>query len=470
MKLPKEGEAFGEWFNTVLEEAEILDKRYPVKGMNVWRPYGVRLLRAIDAVIREAVESRGYREVIFPTLIPETAFRKEEEHIRGFSSQVYWVTRGGDTELDVKLVLRPTSETAMYPIFALWVKSHGDLPIKVYQIVNVFRYETKQTRPMLRVREIHFFEAHTAHESYEEAERQMLEHLETWREITHRLAIPYRIFRRPEWDKFAGAQYSLAADTILPSGRTLQIGTIHQYGQNFSRAFGIRFETREGGQDYAYQTTYGISERLLAAVIAVHGDERGMVLPPEVAPIKVVIVPIEKKGREEEIYGFCRGVKESLEREGIETVLDLRDYRPGWKYYYWELRGVPIRVEVGPAEVDSGRVVVTRRDTLRREEVPVGELVPRVRALLRDIQECLRERAWREFESKVREFEDLEGVAEHRGIAKVPWCGDDDCALAMQEETGKDLLGTPLEEEPVSGRCPVCGREAKTWAYLAKPY
>ncbi|HIP75306.1 MAG TPA: proline--tRNA ligase, partial [Thermococcus paralvinellae] len=271
---------FSEWYNELIETAGIQDRRYPVKGMNIWLAYGLRIMKNIERFIHEEMERTGHQEVLFPALIPETEFKKEAEHIAGFEGEVFWITHAGHEPLDVRLILRPTSETAMYSMFALWIRSHADLPFKIYQIVNVYRYETKHTRPLIRVREIsRFFEAHTAHDSFEDAERQIKEDLEIFDNLAKKLALPYIVSKRPEWDKFPGAYYSLGAEVIMPDGRTLQIGTMHNYRQNFARAYNIMYEKEDGTHDYVHQTTYGMSERLLAAVIAIHGDDRGMVLP-----------------------------------------------------------------------------------------------------------------------------------------------------------------------------------------------
>ncbi len=296
MEFPKEN--FSEWYNEVIEAAGLVDKRYPVKGMHVWLPYGWQLMRNIDEYFRKVFTEHEHQEVYFPLLIPETEFKKEAEHIEGFENEVYWVTHGGLDPLDVKLVVRPTSETAMYPMFSLWIRSHADLPLRIFQIVNVFRYETKQTRTFIRVREVHFFESHTAHATAEESEEQIKDNIEIWKKVADKLALPYVLVRKTDWDKFPGAAYSIGAETIMPSGRTLQIATIHQYFQNFSKPYGIEYLKEDGTHDYVHQTTFGMSERLVGAIVGIHGDNRGLVLPPEIAPIQVVIVPIVNKNKE----------------------------------------------------------------------------------------------------------------------------------------------------------------------------
>ena len=312
---------FSEWFRWVLDGAELYDYRYPIKGCGVWRPYGFKLRRNILEIIRKLLDSTGHDEILLPLLIPETLLAKESEHVKGFEGQVYWVTRGGYDDLDVKLALRPTSETALAPMLKLWIKSHADLPIKIYQIVSVFRYETKATRPLIRVREITTFkEAHTAHATFEDSERQIKEAVEIYSRFFDELYIPYVINIRPSWDKFAGALYTIAFDTLMPDGRVMQIGTVHNLGQNFSKAFDITYLKVDGTHDYVWQTCYGISERVIAALISIHGDDRGLIIPPNIAPIQIVIIPIPYKGVEEIVDKACREVYGILVKAGFRAV------------------------------------------------------------------------------------------------------------------------------------------------------
>ncbi|MFA5003517.1 MAG: proline--tRNA ligase, partial [Methanolinea sp.] len=289
--LPPKGD-FSGWYNELLWRAEIMDVRYPVKGLYVWYPFGFSLRRNVYDMLRSLLD-RDHQEALFPLLIPEQELAKEAEHIKGFEEEVYWVTHGGLSPLDVKLALRPTSECAIYPMYALWVRSHADLPLKIYQIVNAFRYETKHTRPLIRLREITSFkEAHTVHTTWEDAERQVETAISLYMEFYDRLCIPVIISKRPEWDKFPGGDYTIAVDTVMPDGRTLQIGTVHHLGDHFSRTFQITYEDVDGEQKFAHQTCYGISERSIAALISMHGDDRGLILPPGPAPVQAVIIPI----------------------------------------------------------------------------------------------------------------------------------------------------------------------------------
>ncbi len=469
---------FSEWYNELIETAGIQDKRYPVKGMNIWLPYGLRIMRNIEKFIHEEMERTGHQEVLFPALIPETEFQKEAEHIAGFEGEVFWVTHAGHDPLDVRLILRPTSETAMYSMFALWIRSHADLPFKIYQIVNVYRYETKHTRPLIRVREIsRFFEAHTAHDSFEDAERQIKEDLEIFDNLAKKLALPYIVSKRPEWDKFPGAYYSLGAEVVMPDGRTLQIGTMHNYKQNFAKAYNIMYEKEDGTHEYVHQTTYGMSERLLAAVIAVHGDDRGMVLPPTIAPIQVVIVPIPKKDSPYDVFAYAREIAEELKTAGIRVHADERDIRPGRKFYDWELKGVPLRIEVGPRDVEGQKAVLARRDTLEKFTVERAELVEKVRETLDAIMENLYARAKEFLDSHIKRVDTLEEAKEvfedRRGVVEIPWCGEESCGLEMEEILDAKMLGIPYPEEEakIEGKkCAHCGKDAKFIARFARTY
>jgi len=469
---------FSEWFDRVLSEAEIYDYgRYPVKGVGVWMPYGFKIRQNIINLIRRLLDETGHEEVLFPLLVPEDLLRKESEHVKGFEREVFWVTKGGEEELELKLALRPTSEVAITFMESLWLKGYSQLPKKFYQIVSVFRYETKATRPMIRVRELTTFkEAHTVHMTYEEAAKQVEEAVQIYSKFFDTLGIPYLISRRPEWDKFAGAEYTIAFDTLMPDGRALQIGTAHHLGQHFTKAMGYKVTKADNTSDYPHQTSYGISDRVVATVIALHGDDHGPVLPPSIAPVLVVIIPIPAKDEQTQakLLEFARQINSTLNSAGISSVLDGSDERtPGEKYYYWEMRGVPIRAEIGPRELDNDTVFLKRRDTLEGKSVKRDELVPAIRETLATIQKDLAERAWRDFKERVKRFEDIQGVkkylSERGGIAEVPWCGSETCGLKVEEEVQARVLGSPLIPNG-EGKCVICGRGAKNSLRVAKTY
>ncbi len=457
---------FSAWYNDLLWQSEIMDVRYPVKGLYVWYPHGFAIRKHVYNWLRELMD-REHQETLFPLLIPEYEFMKEAEHIKGFEDEVYWVTHGGKDQLDVPLALRPTSETAIYPMYALWVRSHADLPILLYQVVNTFRYETKHTRPLIRLREITSFkEAHTVHATWEQAEAQVEKAIALYLEFYAKLCIPVVVSKRPEWDKFPGADYTMAVDTIMPDGKTLQIGTVHHLGDHFSKTFSITFEDSEGVQRYAYQTCYGISERSVAALISLHGDDKGLVLPPCMAPVQVVIVPITIGKRKDDVAAASLLVESTLKSAGYRVKTDNRDMRPGAKYYYWEMRGVPVRLEVGPRDIDAGQVTVVTR-TGERSAIQVSELVIGVNNVLASEQERLRERAESQMQSRLIRAGSVEEALQAltTGVAVVNWCGERGCADAMEERLGASVLGTGARSrylDETEGNCLICGNPGRT--------
>jgi len=463
--LPKKQD-FSEWYNELLWRAEIMDVRYPVKGLYVWFPYGFAIRRFVYDRLRQLLD-RDHKEALFPLLIPEQEFMKEAEHIKGFEDEVYWVTHGGTTPLDVKLALRPTSETAIYPMFALWVRSHADLPLKIYQVVNTFRYETKQTRPLIRLREItSFMESHTVHATWDEAEAQVESEIALSQEFYKSLCIPIVISKRPDWDKFPGADYTIAIDTIMPNGRTLQIGTVHHLGDHFSRTFSIQYEDKNGEQQIAYQTCYGISERCIAALISVHGDDKGLVLPPDVATLQAVIVPITIGKRRDDVLAAADKLKADLESAGFRVKLDARDMRPGAKYYWWELRGVPLRLELGPRDLDAGTAMAVKR-TGEKTTIRLASASEDTTRVLAEVAGALRAKAEDGMKAhlcSVASMEQLNGALNDGKVAVVHWCQDRACGDKIEEQANSSILGTNVRSPYVQesdGPCVICGKPGK---------
>lgn len=459
-------EEFSAWYNDLLWRAEIMDVRYPVKGVYVWFPFGFSIRKLTYAILRQLLD-KDHQETLFPLLIPEHEFMKEAEHIKGFEEEVFWVTHGGLTELDVKLALRPTSETSIYPMYALWIRSHADLPLKLYQIVNTFRYETKHTRPLIRLREITSFkEAHTVHATWDEAAAQVEDALTLYTTFYQHLCVPILISRRPEWDKFPGADYTMAVDTVMPDGKTLQIGTVHHLGDHFSRTFDITYENQNGEQQLAYQTCYGISERCIAALISMHGDDKGLILPPEVAPVQVVVVPIIVGKRRDEVLAAARTIRDQLAAADLRVKLDEREIRPGAKYYHWEMRGVPLRVELGPRDIDNGVVTAVTRFK-EKSMIPAASLIEGVQGLLEQVRNTLVTTADQHLASHLKLAETMDDLksAIEEGVALVHWCGEKACADLIEEQTDASVLGTEVRSSLVTkteGECLVCGRAGTT--------
>lgn len=473
---------FMEWYNEIVELAELTDKRYPIKGMNIWRPYGQRIMNRIDSFTRSEMDRIGVDEVSFPLLIPEKLFMKEADQIKGFGGEVFWVTHAGNNPLpdNERWVVRPTSECAMYEIFPLWIRSHGDLPLKTYQICNVFRYETKQTRAFMRVREIHFFEEHSVFATEAEARAHVDTDLDVVRNVYDKLAINALYTKRPDWDKFPGAVDSIGGDVLMPSGRVLQCATVHYYGTNFAKAYDLTYEDENGEHQHGHQTTYGMSERLCGATVGCHGDDNGLIVPPAIAPIQVVIVPIVFKGDAKPIHDYAADVAATLEAHGIRTKLDNRDRSPGDKYYHWELRGVPLRLEIGPKDVEKDSVFAARRDIPGRDgksPIPRAELVDGVQKLLDQIQNGLRERQDVFAADRIRRVATLDeakaliATEELDLVLEMPVSGDDACQTAEKELDYK-TLGVPVDSDAdASGlTCGVTGEPAVTWIRFARTY
>ena len=416
---------------------------------------------------------KDHEEVLFPMLVPETELAKEGIHVKGFEDEVYWVTKGGQKDLNEQLALRPTSETAIYPMYALWIRTHMDLPIKYYQIVNTFRYETKHTRPLIRVREITTFkEAHTAHATKEESDEQIQDFIAIYKVFFDDLGIPYLISKRPEWDKFPGADYTMAFDVIMPNGKTLQVGTIHNLGQTFAKTFDITFEDKDGEHKLVYQTCAGVSDRVIASVIGIHGDETGLRLPPKVSPNQVTIIPILFKKGKEEVLAKCDEIKAQLEAAGLRVNIDDRDIRPGKKFNDWELKGTPVKLELGPRDLENNITVAMRRDEGEKIEIALDDsLADNVIDLLNKTEENLSKSAWNFQEEHVKFTESLDEIpelVESGNVIKFYWCGDEAIGKEIEEQTGYDILG--IQEEVSEGKCISGKGDAKYVALMAKTY
>jgi prolyl-tRNA synthetase len=444
---------FSEWYDKVLLEAEIVDDRYPVKGFSVYRGWGYSVAKRIYQMLEEKLEATDHQPMQFPVVIPEDVFQKEEDHIEGFSGEVFWITHAGENELERRR-----------------------LPLKMHQTCNVYRYETKATRPLFRGREFLWNEAHTAHVDVEDAERQVNVGAEIYRSVYDALGLSYLILKRPDSDKFAGAVYSLAFDTWNPDGKVNQIGTVHQLGENFAKAFELTYEDDDGNQAFASTTCYGMGMgRTLAATIAHHGDDNGLVLPPVVAPKQVVIVPIPFKGKEDVVSKYSKEVESILSEGGFRVLLDDNDrLRPGEKYYKWEMFGVPIRAELGPREADARAVTLIRRDTREKVKVQLDNLIEEVAVMAAEIQATLSAKSWERLESKLTDassLEELKCQMDERRIVRVNWCGDLSCAFEIKDQVAGEVRGTLWErhEEP-TGDCVVCGDKGKYIAYVSRTY
>ncbi|RAH13622.1 MAG: proline--tRNA ligase [Methanobacteriota archaeon] len=491
---------FNDWYPFIVEASGMIDKRYPIKGMDVWRPFGWKTMKLIDSHTHKEMEDTNHGECNFPLLIPEDLLEKEnrlvsllkrareqgvnpedlrnDEEEAGFKKEVYWVKHAGENKLDIPMFLRPTSETAMYTMFPLWIRSHADLPLKIYQIVNTFRYETKQTRSFIRVREIHFFEAHTAHVDEEDATKQINEDLEIVSRLMEKFALPTIISRRPTWDTFPGAWYTIAIDVIMPNGRTLQVASVHHYRDQWAKAFNIRYENIEGGQSYVHQTTYGMSERLLGAIIGVHGDDSGLVLPPDVSPFQIVLIPIISKDNSEIIMNKINDISNKLRSVGLRTHLDERKIRPGQKYYDWELKGIPLRLDFGGRDLKANTIMCTTR-LGDKEIISLDNLEDKVIEIIEDFKQKLIINSKIKNEKAIIRLPSLEHssgkwkLTDEISANKVYWApfeGNDSDAEIVEKMTSLTFLGESLEELSNEMECCITGKLTKKKVFLAKTY
>jgi len=472
----KKSEEFSEWYTQTVLKAELADYA-PIKGCIVFRENSYAIWEKIQDYFDKRIKETGHKNAYFPMLIPERFLRKEAEHFSGFVPECAWVTVGGDSQLEEKLAVRPTSETIIYTMYKKWAKSWRDLPIKLNQWCNIVRWETKATKPFLRTREFLWQEGHTAHATEEEADKEVMDILLIYKDlIENLLAIPVLLGKKTESEKFAGALYTTTLEAIMPDRRALQMGTSHNLGQNFSRAFGIKFVGEDEKEHHAWTTSWGISTRLIGALVMVHGDDRGLVLPPEVAPYQVVVIPIFYKEIERDLVkGKSREALKRLEESGVSAILDDRpEYTPGWKFNNWELKGVPIRIEIGPRDIEREQVTIARRDTLQRVEVREEELVNTIAGLLKAIQDSLFNKATKFLEDNItaartyREFKKV--LREKGGFIKSCWCSSTECEEKIKEETGATIRLVPFEKEQLFSDCVYCGKEAREVVYFARAY
>ena len=464
-------EDFAKWYTDIVLKADLADYT-DTKGCIAIKPYGYAIWENIQKYLDEKIKEVGVKNVYFPVLIPESLLQKEKDHVEGFAPEVAWVTQGGQEELEEKLCIRPTSETIFSNLYAKWLKSWRDLPLKYNQWCNVLRWE-KETRPFLRSREFLWQEGHTLHETEKEAKEFTIKILNIYQDlIENLLAIPVLKGEKTEKEKFAGADNTFTVETLMHDGRALQSGTSHYFGQNFTKAFDIKFQNREGKEEYPYQTSWGVTTRLIGAVIMAHGDNRGLKLPPKVAPIQVIIVPIamHKEGVEDK----AKEIYEVLNKN-FRTELDLRDnYSTGYKFNDWELRGVPVRIELGPRDIENGVCVVVRRDTLEKTTIRLDELQEKVGELLDNIQknmynECVKRVEERTTVAKnMDEFE--KNINENQGYVKAMWCGKEECENKIKEITGAHSRCIPFEQEKISDHCVCCGEKAEKMVVWGRQY
>ena len=474
-------EQFSDWYSDIIVKAELADLRYNVKGFLVHRPWSVMTMKKMYELYERELELHGHRPVWFPAVIPEANLKKEAGHVEGFAPQVFWITRGGDKELGEPLALRPTSETAMYEMYSLWIQSAKDLPLKLYQSCQVWRYEM-ETRPFLRGREFYWIESHNVFATREGAVAQVLEDMKMTENVIHmQFGLPFLFFKRPRWDTFPGADNTFAADTLMPDGKALQLPSTHLLGQNFAKPFNITFTNAKGEKEYGWQTCYGPAIwRIFGALVGVHGDRKGLRIPFELAPVQVVIVPIAQEESAGAVVSKCEGVKARLLKAGMRVEVDRSDATPGFKFNHWEMKGVPLRIEIGAREVKSGTVTITTRHDRKRHEVNDAVLVKGARQLGKEVSETLREQADGFFSERVTDAKTLEefgNVIQKGGFVRIPFCSIEmdgaQCADVIKDSFAASVRGTLFakDEKPETGAsCISCGKEAQIVVYAAKRY
>ena len=470
---------FSEWFTQLMQKAELADVRYKLKGFPVYREWATISMKKMYRILEAILERKGHLPLTFPTLIPEELLKKESEHIEGFTPEVFWVTEHGDGEkFEEKMALRPTSETAFYSMYSLWIRSYNDLPYKRYQSCSVFRHETKMTRPFFRTREFYWIEAHDAFATEKDALAQVKEDMETTYEfMNNTLAMPHIFFQRPEWDKFPGAVHTYAADALMGSGKVLQLPSTHLLGQNFSKPFDVKFVDEKGDEKYCHITCYGPAiSRIYGALIALHSDDKGLILPWDIAPVHVVIVPIIFEDSKDKVMKKVSEVKEKLKDYSVKV--DDRNYSAGYKFNEWELKGVPIRIEIGPKDLQNKTITVFRRDLNSKSQVKEAEILNEVKKIEKEFTKNLLKKTSSDFEKNVvnakTQSEVRKGI-EASKIVRASFCSIDmdgaKCAGVVEKELGAFVRGIRVDKkEKPDSSCVICGKPAKAVVYIAKSY
>lgn len=464
-------EDFSQWYTDVILKTDMVDYA-PVKGCMVIKPYGYGVWEGIQRVSDRRFKATGHKNAYFPLLIPESYLKKEADHFEGFAPEVLWVTHGGNEELTERLFIRPTSETIICDMYSKWVQSYRDLPVLINQWCNVVRWE-KTTRPFLRTAEFLWQEGHTVHVDYEDAQKETMQMLEIYRQVAEdELAMPVILGQKSEKEKFAGALDTYTMEAMMHDGKALQAGTSHNLGQHFSKMFDIKFLDRDGVQKHAWSTSWGTSTRLIGGIIMVHGDNRGLVMPPRIAPVQVVMIPIafHKEG----VLEKTREIKAELEKS-FRVEMDDRDtYSAGWKFNEWEMKGVPIRMEIGPKDIEKNQVTIARRDTFEKFTVSMDNLTETIAKLLDEIHTSLFNKALKNREEKTYTTTDYEEfkklMQEKPGFVKTMWCGCRECEDKLKEDTGATIRCMPFKQEHVGDKCLVCGGKAEKMVYVAKAY
>lgn len=461
---------FAQWYTDVIKKTDLVDYA-PVRGCMVMKPYGYAIWELIQKDLDRRFKETGHQNVYMPMLIPESLLLKEADHVEGFAPEVAWVTMGGGEQLTERMAIRPTSETMFCTMYSKWVQSWRDLPMKYNQWCSVMRWE-KTTRPFLRTAEFLWQEGHTIHATAEEAEQETMQMLHVYRDFLEQIcAVPVICGRKSEKEKFAGARATYSVEAMMHDGKALQAGTSHNFGTNFSVPFDIKYLSKEGKQEYVHETSWGVSTRMIGAIIMVHGDDRGLKLPPHIAPIQVVILPIasHKPGATEK----SEEIRQALINAGLRVELDDRDASAGWKFNEWEMKGVPVRLEVGPRDIENGVVTYVRRDTLEKATLPIDGLADALKALLEDVQSNMltQARAFMDAHTTIAHNLDEVVAGANGGFALASWCGETECEEHLKADHAITTRNMPFDQSDLpTETCPICGKPAKYKIYFAKAY
>ena len=462
-------EDFAQWYTDVVKKAELVDYA-SVKGCMVIKPAGYAIWENIQSELDRRFKETGVENVYMPLFIPESLLQKEKDHVEGFAPEVAWVTHGGLEPLQERLCVRPTSETLFCDFYARDIQSHRDLPKLYNQWCSVVRWE-KTTRPFLRSREFLWQEGHTAHATAEEAEERTIQMLNLYADFCEEvLAMPVVRGRKTDKEKFAGAEATYTIEALMHDGKALQSGTSHNFGDGFAKAFGIQYANKDNKLEYVHQTSWGMTTRLIGAIIMVHGDDSGLVLPPRIAPTQVMIIPIQQK--KAGVLDKAYEIKDML--KGCRVKVDDTDKSPGWKFSEAEMRGIPVRIEIGPKDIEAGQAVIVRRDTREKQIVPIADLAQKVEETLAAMQVEMLERARAHREEHTytaRDYAEFKDIVENKpGFVKSMWCGDEACENMIKEETGATSRCMPFAQEHLADTCVCCGKPAKTMVYWGKAY
>lgn len=472
--LTPQSEDFSRWYIEVITKADLMDYA-PVRGCIVFKPDGYELWEACQRELDRRFKETGHRNAYFPLFIPESFFQKEKEHVEGFNPELPWVTHVGDEKLEERLAVRPTSETIIGHMYSQWIQSYRDLPLLINQWANVVRWE-KRTLPFLRTSEFLWQEGHTAHATEEEAREETLKILDIYTDFVEtELAIPVIRGQKTPSEKFPGAVATYSLEAMMRDGRAVQSATSHYLGDRFASAFNIQYLDRDNQRKFAHTTSWGMTTRILGAMIMVHGDDRGLQLPPRIAPTQAIVIPIGPPKSRERVVEAADGIVTRLRSAGVRVRMDSReDLSPGWKFNEYELRGIPVRIEIGPRDLDADQVILVRRDTGEKRPVPLAELESRVGELLTDIQRSLFERARTFLAEHTRSAATLpdlhEIVRTEKGFALAGWCGDDACEAKIKEDTGATSRNIPFDPPQRMDTCVVCGKPAAHTVWFGRSY